>query len=65
VGRDATATDLPAILSGTTDALSAVWGSGPGDVWVAGKGGVRHFNGTTWSAVPGLTSPVALWLSQQ
>jgi hypothetical protein len=27
------------------DDLSAVWGSGPNDVWVAVAGGVRHFNG--------------------
>jgi hypothetical protein len=50
------------LLSGTTDNLSAVWGSGPSDLWVAGSGGVRHFNGTAWSPIPGLTSPpIALW----
>jgi hypothetical protein len=30
-----------------------VWGSGPGDVYAAGyAGAMRHFDGTTWKAVP-------------
>jgi hypothetical protein len=54
------------ILSGTGDDLTAIWGSGPNDVWVAGASGMRHFNGTGWEAIPGLTSPpVAVWLSPE
>jgi len=49
--------------AGTSETLQAVWGSGPRDVWIAGTAGVRHFNGTAWSQIPGLTAPVALWLS--
>jgi hypothetical protein len=50
--------------AGSSESLHAVWGSGARDVWVAGSAGVRHFNGTAWSSIPGLTAPVAIWLSQ-
>ena len=29
----------------------AIWASGPRDAWVVGRGGVRHFDGNTWSKV--------------
>ena len=52
------------ILSGTTEDLVAVWGSGPNDVWVASATSMRHFNGQAWAPIPGLSSPpVAVWLS--
>jgi hypothetical protein len=40
-----------------------VWGSGPNDIWVAGAGGIRHFNGTAWAPIAGMSAPVAVWLS--
>lgn len=40
-------------------------GSGPNDAWIAGSAGVRHFKGATWTSVPGLSSPIAIWLSRQ
>jgi hypothetical protein len=49
--------------AGSSETLSAIWGSGPRDIWIAGSNGARHFNGTSWSAVPGLGVSVALWLS--
>jgi hypothetical protein len=49
--------------AGSSESLRAVWGSGPRDVWVAGSAGVRHFNGTAWSQIPGLSSPSTIWLS--
>lgn len=34
-------------------ALTAIWGSGPSDVWAVGSAGtVIHWNGTTWTATP-------------
>jgi hypothetical protein len=51
--------------AGASETLVSVWGSGPKDVWVAGSAGVRHFNGMSWSQVPGLSSPVSIWLSAQ
>ncbi len=46
--------------------LSAVWGSGPTDVWAASAtdtGGLYHFDGVSWSAVAGApVAPIfALW----
>lgn len=36
-------------------ALTAVWGSGPNDVWAAGSGGtVIRWNGAAWTPVPGV-----------
>jgi hypothetical protein len=33
--------------------LSAVWGSGPNDVWIVGAfGSVTHYDGNEWKAVP-------------
>lgn len=33
--------------------LYAIWGSGPGDVWVGGsRGTVLHYDGAAWSRVP-------------
>lgn len=41
------------VPAGTSYALAAVWGSGPGDVWVVGAGGTTlHWNGASWAAVP-------------
>jgi hypothetical protein len=43
----------------------AVWGSGPGDIWVGGSHGVVHFDGTTWGKVPigegGRAAVSAIW----
>jgi hypothetical protein len=49
--------------AGASESLKAVWGSGPGDVWVVGSAGVRHFDGTSWSQIPGLNMPTTVWLS--
>lgn len=44
---------------GTGYALTAVWGSSPNDVYVAGIfGRLRHFDGTTWSISRIATQPV-------
>ena len=50
-----------AVASPTTQPLNAVWGSGPGDVWVAGYAKL-HYDGATW-AVVGPPSPIefAVW----
>ena len=43
---------------------NAVWGSGPADVWAVGyslfthKGVIDHYDGTSWTAVGGVTSAV-------
>lgn len=52
-----------ALFSGTGDNLNAIWGSGPRDIWVAGDGGARHFNGTAWSAIGSLGALTTIWLS--
>jgi len=37
---------------GTTANLSAVWGSGPNDVWAVGDNGtIVRWNGAVWSPV--------------
>jgi cysteine-rich repeat protein len=51
-------------LPGSNGVLSAVWGSGPGDVYVGGASGeLRHYNGSSWSKVTIPTSEVitSLW----
>lgn len=42
--------------SGTSVALSGVWGSGPHDVWAAGGDGIIHWNGSPWSRLTTGTS---------
>lgn len=45
-------------------ALSAVWGSGPSDVWAVGdKSVIRHYDGTAWKQLdpPGDVSLGAIW----
>ena len=49
--------------AGSSESLKAVWGSGARDVWVVGSAGVRHFDGTSWSLIPGLNMPTTVWLS--
>ncbi len=58
-------TVLTPLLTGatSTESLKAIWGSGPRDVWIAGSAGVRHFNGTAWSPISGLSGPTTIWLS--
>lgn len=52
----------------TTDvgALSAVWGSGPNDVFVVGgtpdRGEVYHFDGTEWSGMNIPRVPILIWV---
>lgn len=44
--------------------INAVWGSGPSDVWAVGRAGtIVHFDGTTWSSPPSLTTStlLAVW----
>ena len=37
---------------GEINALYAVWGSGPDDIWAVGRGGaMARWNGTAWSVV--------------
>lgn len=36
-----------------------MWGSSPSDVWLAGAGGLAHFDGTSWSRVAGPKGPLA------
>lgn len=45
----------------TNQALSAVGGSGPTDVWAGGQGVMEHFNGTSWTKVafPAAAFPVS------
>jgi len=38
--------------SPVTRSLYSVWGSGAGDVWVAGTRTLMHFDGTRWAVVP-------------
>jgi len=49
--------------SGTTEDLWAIWGSGPGDVFVVGTiGTVLHFDGGAWSPMTGPPKRIAsLW----
>ena len=35
-----------------------LWGSGPNDVWVVGRDGAGHFDGTTWLCVEGIEGPL-------
>jgi hypothetical protein len=44
-------------VSGTTDALGAVWAFADDDVWIAGTN-AYHWNGTGWSSAPAC---VAFW----
>jgi hypothetical protein len=52
-------------MSGVTQDLYAVWGSGSQDIWAVGAGGmVAHYDGCSWvaSLVPGTTQPLrAIW----
>jgi hypothetical protein len=53
-----------AVASGTDVDLFAVGGSGPGDVWAVGAGGITlHWDGAAWSLVPSPTiEPLyAIW----
>ncbi|WP_394824441.1 WD40/YVTN/BNR-like repeat-containing protein [Pendulispora albinea] len=46
----------PASTSGYRGGLSAMWGSGPNDIWgVSFDGTMAHCDGTTWSLVPRIT----------
>jgi hypothetical protein len=38
----------------------AIWGTVATDVWLVGRGGASHFDGTTWRPVPGVTGPLSL-----
>jgi hypothetical protein len=65
--------DLPAACwpagtdcAGATDQVfyTAAWGSGPADVWAVGyslfrpAGIIRHYDGTSWTAVGGVNVPI-------
>jgi hypothetical protein len=53
--------DWSLIPSGTTAKLSAIWGSGPGDVWAVGDGGtIVRWNGQAWSPVASGTTDALL-----
>lgn len=44
--------------------LTAVWGTGPSDVWAVGSGGsITHWNGTAWTVTPTTTKNTfhAVW----
>lgn len=46
----------------TGEDLVSVWGSGPADVLAVGEYSIIHWNGSTWTAVPGVTSDLrAVW----
>ncbi len=50
--------------SGTSQTLDSVWGTGPDDVWVAGRAGtVLHFDGAAWTRVvtPSTAALNAVW----
>jgi hypothetical protein len=51
------------VASGTTDDLSAVWGSGPNDVYAVGDGIILHSTngGTTWTPTVGTTDYSGVW----
>ena len=67
--------DEPGVLRWTRSALTqtapieeinTVWGSSASDVWTGGTGGatsLHHWDGTTWSAVPGAqtTDVLSIW----
>jgi hypothetical protein len=38
-------------VTGTPTSLSAIWGSGPDDIWAVGSGTIMHWNGQSWSVV--------------
>jgi hypothetical protein len=43
--------DIGALRRGTVPPLSAIWGSGPNDIFIVGADGtVRHFDGASWTA---------------
>jgi hypothetical protein len=46
----------------TTSGRTAVWGSAANDVWISDEE-ARHWNGATWSVVPGLPSSSVLSLA--
>jgi hypothetical protein len=53
-----------AVDAGTSQTLDTVWGSGPDDVWVAGRAGTLvHFDGTAWTRVetPSTAALNGLW----
>ena len=36
-----------------------LWGSGPDDVWLAGTGGLAHYDGTRWARVADVEGPLS------
>jgi hypothetical protein len=41
------------------DSPRGLWGTAANDVWLAGGGGLAHFDGTTWSRVAGVAASLA------
>lgn len=46
-------------LSAPVSGPRGMWGTGPHDVWLAGDGGLVHFDGSSWKRVAGVEGPVA------
>jgi alpha-tubulin suppressor-like RCC1 family protein len=42
--------------SGIEETLLSVWGSGPNDVFAVGEGIILHYDGITWSEMPGTSN---------
>ena len=50
------------VVDSTQNSLSAIWGSGPADVWVTGAAAVFHYDGASWTDMNyGFSSVVSLW----
>ncbi|MGC4118993.1 MAG: hypothetical protein QM765_31375 [Myxococcales bacterium] len=51
------------VASGTTSDLTAVWGSGPNDVWASSmkSSALLHYDGSRWSSVEGSAKVTSLW----
>jgi hypothetical protein len=48
----------------TPPGLATVWGTASDDVWAGGAGGLHHFDGEAWTAVPlpaNVTTIVSIW----
>jgi hypothetical protein len=62
----------PVPNTGVSGDVRSMWSSGPNDLWVLTDGGVRRFNGSTWSSIAGApafgkaihgSSPTDVWVT--
>jgi hypothetical protein len=60
----------PAVLPGTLLFFADIWGSSASDVYAVGGSTALHWNGTTWTTVPGIggseisgSGPSDVWIA--